>query len=149
MVASLQDLSELKTRIVTNKKSTPELIIDLSQKHNVTDVFCNSTQLTGCSQLLQKIKIELPSIKVFAASGTTVPYHSVVELNKYFPNGYVMSGYGLSEVAGIISIDIYGPEGSVGLLTKGMHLRVSSIAPNRLKNMRSSLLVSNSISIIS
>ncbi len=36
-----------------------------------------------------------------------------------------MSGYGLSEVAGIITIDIYGPEGSVGLLTKGMHIRVS------------------------
>ncbi len=69
VVASLQDLSELKTRITTNRKSTPELIVELTQKHNVTDVFCNSTQLTGCSQLLQKIKIELPTLKVFAASG--------------------------------------------------------------------------------
>ncbi|KAG4078279.1 hypothetical protein HA402_012989 [Bradysia odoriphaga] len=124
VVASLQDLTELRTRIVTNLKSTPESIIELSLKYNVTDVFCNSAQFTGCAQLLQKIKTELPTIRAFSASGTTVPYHCVVELRKYLPNGYCMSGYGLSELAGIISIDIFGPEGSVGLLTKGMKLRI-------------------------
>lgn len=127
VVASLEDLAELKTRIQTNLKTTPETIIELSQKHNVTDVFVNSTVFTGCSQLLQKIKVELPSVRTFSASGTVVPYHTVVELRKYLPNGYVMSGYGLSELSGIITIDIYGPEGSVGLLTKGMHMRVSSM----------------------
>ncbi|XP_037039466.1 4-coumarate--CoA ligase-like 7 [Bradysia coprophila] len=118
------DLSGLKTRIITTQKSTPELIIELTQKYNVTDVFCNATQLTGAVVILRQLKIELPSLKVFAAGGAAVPYNSVLEMRNYVPNGIVISGYGLTEVAGIVSIEVFGPEGSVGLLAKGIHVKI-------------------------
>lgn len=121
------DLSGLKTRIITTQKSTPELIIELTQKYNVTDVFCNATQLTGAVVILRQLKIELPSLKVFAAGGAAVPYNSVVEMRNYVPNGIVISGYGLTEVAGIVSIEVFGPEGSVGLLAKGIYVKVSFV----------------------
>lgn len=127
------DLSGLKTRIITTKKSTPELIIEITQKYNVTDVFCNATQLTGCLVILRQLKIVLPSLKVFAAGGAAVPYNSVQEMRDYVPNGIVISGYGLTEVAGIVSIEVFGPEGSVGLLAKGIYVKVS--LRNCLKEM--------------
>lgn len=120
------DLSGLKTRIITTKKSTPELIIEITQKHNVTDVFCNATQLTSCLMILRQMNMKLPSLKVFAAGGAAVPYNSVQEMRDYVPNGIVISGYGLTEVAGIVSIEVYGPEGTVGLLAKGMYVKVRS-----------------------
>lgn len=120
------DLSGLKTRIITTRKSTPELIIEITQKYNVTDVFCNATQLTGALVILRQLKIDLPSLKVFAAGGAAVPFNAVQEMRNYVPNGIVISGYGLTEVAGIISIEIFGPEGSVGLLAKGIYVKVST-----------------------
>lgn len=120
------DLSGLKTRIITTKKSTPELIIEITQKYDVTDVFCNATQLTGCLVILRQLKLVLPSLKVFAAGGAAVPYNSVQEMRDYVPNGVVISGYGLTEVAGIVCIEVFGPEGSVGLLAKGIHVKVSN-----------------------
>lgn len=125
LAVAIADLAALRTRIISTKKSTPESIIELTQKYNVTDVFCNATQLPGCLLLLRKMKIKLPSLKVFAAGGAAVPYNSVQEMRPYVPNGVVISGYGVTEVSGIISIDYYGPEGSVGLLAKGIYVKVS------------------------
>lgn len=71
------DLSGLKTRIITTKQSTPELIIEITQKYNVTDVFCNATQLTGALVILRQSKIVLPSLKVFAAGGAAVSFNAV------------------------------------------------------------------------
>lgn len=121
------DLSGLKTRIITTKQSTPELIVEITQKYNVTDVFCNATQLTGALVILRKLKIDLPSLKVFAAGGAAVSFNAVQEMRNYVPNGIVISGYGLTEVAGIVSIEVFGPEGSVGLLAKGIYVKVSNV----------------------
>lgn len=124
-VVAFSDLSGLKTRIITRQKSTPELIIEITQKYNVTDVFCNATQMTGVLVILRKSKMVLPSIKVFGAGGAAVSFNAVQEMREYVPNGIVISGYGLTEVAGIVSVEVYGPEGSVGLLAKGIYVKVS------------------------
>ncbi|KAL7013480.1 hypothetical protein ACKWTF_015416 [Chironomus riparius] len=85
--------------VITAKPLTPELWMDIVDRHKVTVVFSSPR---FCSLLLKSKKIrKMNSMRAHILGGSVFTEKLLKDLEEYFPNGKSMVGYGITEADAI------------------------------------------------
>lgn len=120
-------------RLITMQPPTAELQLRLIEQHKVTFVH-NSPELSFQlyrSELLASA--DLSSLRKYVTGAAKIPQVVVDHIDKHLPNGTAHVSYGLSEVAGIVSLDYpdaHG-QGTVGRLLSGFTAKIIDENGNR------------------
>ncbi|XP_031628269.1 4-coumarate--CoA ligase-like 7 [Contarinia nasturtii] len=114
------------TRIITTEPYSPELQLRLMEKYKVTYAMNAPHHLTLMMKNEQFTNTDLSTLKYQFVGGSKCPLHVKTEMNSYLPNGKVYSGYGMSEVSGVISCDFPGSieKDCVGKLSNGYEVKI-------------------------
>ncbi|XP_055297521.1 luciferin 4-monooxygenase-like [Sitodiplosis mosellana] len=114
------------TRIITTEAYSPELQLRIVEQYKVTFAMNAPYQLVLMMKSDQFTKTDLSSLKLQMVGGSKVPFHVQSEMNFNLSNGNVHVGYGMSEIAGIASLDYPGPSGkdSIGRLINGIRVKI-------------------------
>lgn len=121
------------TRIQTTDPFSPELLLHLVEQYRATTLLNAAHQLVLCSKNKDLHRRDLSSVKVWFAGGSKVPLNSCVQLNKFLPNGAVNVGYGMSELCGVIAINIpFRETEAVGELLDGTQIKIVNDDGTRL-----------------
>lgn len=121
------------TRLITTESFSPELLLQLIEKYRVTEVLSGSYQMMLTVKCAAIATTDLSSVKHFIGGGSNVPLETTKTLQKYLPNGFVMIGYGMSELFGGIAFNVRNTEnGAVGQLAHGTHVKIVDDDGNRL-----------------
>lgn len=74
---------------------------------------------------------DLSNLKYFMVGGSKVPLGICIEMNKYLSNGEVNVGYGMSEIGGVISLNLPFTESeTVGKLVSGIQIKIINVDGN-------------------
>ncbi|XP_055294849.1 uncharacterized protein LOC129564703 [Sitodiplosis mosellana] len=121
------------TRIVNQGKFTVERLFELVEKFKIT--FTSSTMFC-VHQMLNHPKIEtanLSSMKIFRAGGATMSYKDIQKLNQYLPNGKFAHSLGMTEMAGVVSINLlHANNNCVGQLVDDLEAKIVDDQGERL-----------------
>lgn len=118
------------TRIITTQTYSPELQLRLIEKYKV------SFALNAPHHVVQMLKSErlqqtdLSSQKFQLVIGAKTPLHVQADFNAHLPNGKVHVSYGLSEIAGILTINSNGND-SVGQVVNCSTVKIIDDDGNR------------------
>lgn len=94
------------TRIITTETYTPELQLRLIEKYNVTFAWNAPHHLVLMLKSDRLHRTNLSSLKFQLVIGGKTPYQVQTEFNAKLPNGKVYVCYGLSEAAGIVTVNV-------------------------------------------
>lgn len=122
------------TRIVNPGSYSAELFFDLVKRFKVT--FIASLPLSRIYLFLNHPQIELAdlsSLRLFRCSGNKVPYNTILKLNKLLPNGKFCHSYGMTEMIGVIAMNMnHTKNDCVGQLLSGYEAKVINEQGQRL-----------------
>lgn len=93
------------TRIITTESFSPELFLYIVQKYKVTVALSAPTYVALLLQSDRLCQSSLSSLKRYWCGGSFVAKELCEELNKYLINGSIQVAYGLTEIAGILSLN--------------------------------------------
>lgn len=138
-------------RLITMQPPTAALQLRLIEQHKVTFVH-NSPELSFQlyrSELLATA--DLSSVRKYVTGDAKIPQVLVDHIDKHLPNGTAHVSYGLSEVAGIVSLDYPDAHGrgTVGRLLSGFTAKIIDGNGNRCGvNEKSELRLKQSYRIL-
>lgn len=120
-------------RVITTEVFSPELQLRLIEQYKVTFTLNAPHQIVLIMKSDQFSKTDLSSLKFMMAGGSKVPFHVQTEMSYHLPNGNVYVGYGMSEIAGVATVDYPGPSGkdTVGQLVGGSKTKIIDEEGNR------------------
>lgn len=121
------------TRIITTSPYSPELQLNLIEKYKVSFTLNAAHHLVLMMKNELFEKTDLSSLKFVVVGGSKVPFHVQTEMSYRLPNGNVYVGYGMSELAGVVSVDYPGPSGkdTVGQIVNGSIFKIIDDAGKR------------------
>lgn len=93
------------TRIITTESFSPELLLRIVEKYKVTVVLSSPTYVALLLQNERLRQSSLSSIKRYWCGGSFVAKELCEELNKYLINGTIQVAYGMTEIAGILTLN--------------------------------------------
>lgn len=106
------------TRIITTEIFTPELFLYIIKKYNVTVTVSSPTYVALTLQSDRLSQSSLSSIKRYWCGGSFVAKELCEQINKFLPNGSIQVAYGMTEIAGLLSMNNSGKSlKSVGKLS--------------------------------
>lgn len=112
---------------------SPELMLQLIEKYKVTGLISASHQMVLTVKCAAMATTDLSSVRHFIVGGSKVPLESSMTLQKYLPNGLVLNVYGMSEIFGLIAMNVLGVENeAVGQLVHGARVKIVDDDGNRL-----------------
>lgn len=114
------------TRIITTEEFSPELALKMIEKYKVTTVMSPPSQLGLILQSPLVEKINLSSVTSYFCGGSPVPNYFIEQMNKLLKNGKVIVAYGLSEIAGICTMNNSGIKTSIGQLAPMVLMKIIS-----------------------
>lgn len=120
-------------RLISMRPPTAEHQLRLIDRYNVTFVH-NSPHLTAVlSESGLLAAANLASLRRYIAGGAKVKQAHVDHINGHLPNGTAHVSYGLSEAAGIVSLDypVARGRGTVGRLLSGLCAKIVDDNGNR------------------
>lgn len=121
------------TRLMTTDEFSPETQLRLIEQYKVTFVFTKAIYVVDILKSGLISGRNLSSVKHMIYGGAKVPLHIKKEFTAHLPNGCVTAGYGLSEMAGGISMefpDLSGKD-TAGRILNGYHIKVIDDDGNR------------------
>lgn len=120
------------TRIITSKKFSPEMEMQIIKQYNVTVLVNTSYELLLLLKSGLATKESLSNIKHIIGGGSKVPFCMLQEFNSILLNGHVNIDYGSTEV-GAISFDFpyFSGNDSVGRLSNGLTVKIVDNNGNR------------------
>lgn len=121
------------TRIITKEPFSPELQLHLIEKYRITFTF-NATHHLALVEKCDRIhKSDLSSWRIAEVVGSKVPFHVKTELSKCIPKANITVAYGMSELAGGVSIDYPSvhEKDTIGQLISGCCVKIADENGNR------------------
>lgn len=118
------------TRIITTKSFDPLLQMDFIEKYHVTFVLNSPHHLTTLLKCDRLRQTDLSSVKYSLVGGAKCSFHVQKEVSSCMPNGKVYAAYGLSEAAGLISLN-FSDKDAIGQLANGFSVKVIDDNGNR------------------
>lgn len=88
-------------RIITVEKFTPEISFRVIPKYKITFVLNAAYQLVSMLKHDAIGKTDLTSVKTYCVAGSRLPFGSLTEFNKNFPDGDTYNLMGMTETCGI------------------------------------------------
>lgn len=121
-------------RVITTEVFSPELQLALIEKYKVTFSMNAPHHLVLMMKHENFLKTDLSSLKFQMCGGSKVPLHVKTEMNYHLPNGKIHVGYGMSETAGVATLDFPGSSerDTIGKLANGCHIKIVDDHGNRL-----------------
>lgn len=121
-------------RIVTTEKFTPESMLTIIEEHKVTFFVSASHYLVLSSRCEKFFQTNLSSIRKFLCAGSKLSTAVACNVLQYLKNGEICSCYGMSEIAGVISIGTVKQvsDESSGNITPGLQVKVVDDNGDRL-----------------
>lgn len=122
------------TRIITTEIFSPELQLRLIEKYKVTFALNSPYQLNLLIANDSFPKMDLSSLKIQLIGGAKAPIYLINRLCHHLPNGKVLVAYGMSEIAGYISVHQYDgtiEKETVGKLASGSCVKIVDDHGNR------------------
>lgn len=121
------------TRIITTDNYSPELLLSLIEKYKLTNLILSSYQLIATVKHNSITNRDLSSIRLLIAGGNKVPYDPIVEFKKYVSNAIIAVAYGMSEVGGLVSLNLNDIDKDiVGQILPGMKVKITNDNGQRL-----------------
>lgn len=93
------------TRIITTESFSPELFLHIIETYKVTVALSAPTYVALLLQCDRVCQSSLSSLKRYFCGGSFVAKELCEELNKYLINGNIQVGYGLTEIAGLLTLN--------------------------------------------
>lgn len=118
------------TRIITTQPFNPELQLEFIEKYRVTFVLNSPHHLTTLLKCDRLHETDLSSVKYSLVGGAKCSFHVQTELSSLMPNGKVYAAYGLSEAAGLISMNSSDKD-AIGQLANGFSVKIIDDDGNR------------------
>lgn len=114
------------TRIITTEPYSPELQLRMIEQYKITNAVNAPHHLVLMMKNERFAETDLSSLKFQFVAGSKVPLHLQTQMSSLLPNGNVHVGYGMSELAGVASVDYPGPSGRdcVGRLINGTQVKI-------------------------
>lgn len=121
------------TRIITTFVFAPELQLRLIEQYRITFTFNATHQVVLMMKSEHFDETDLSSLKDMIVGGSKVPFHTKIEMKRKLPIGNVFVGYGLSEIAGAVSINYPASydKDTVGKLSGGSCVKIVDEHGNR------------------
>lgn len=121
------------TRIITTEIFSPELQLHMIEQYKVTFTLNAPHQIVLMMKNDHFNKTDLSSLKFLLVGGSKVPLHLKTDVSYHLPSGYVHVGYGMSEIAGVASIDFptKNDKDTVGQLVGGIRVKIIDEHGNR------------------
>lgn len=93
------------TRIITTESFSPELFMYIVEKYKVTAALSAPTYIALLLQSDRLCQSSLSSLKRYFCGGSFVSKELCESMNKYLINGNIQVAYGMTELAGILSMN--------------------------------------------
>lgn len=122
------------TRIITTETFSPELQLRLIEDYKVTFALNAPYQLNLLVTNDGFLKSDLSSLKIQLIGGGKAPLHLINNLFRHLPNGKILVAYGMSEIAGYVSVHQYPgtfEKETVGKLASGSCVKIVDSQGNR------------------
>lgn len=118
------------TRIITTKSYAPELQLRLVEQYKVTFAWNAPHQVIMMLKSAYLDQSNLSSLKFQLIIGGRTPFQAQTEFATKLPNGRVHICYGLSECAGIVTVNVSDKD-AVGQLMNGCKVKIIDVDGNR------------------
>lgn len=133
IITLLHRTLQCATRLITTESFSPELMLQLIEKYKVTGLISASHQMVLTVKCAAIATTDLSSVKHFIVGGSKVPLEPSKNIQKHLPNGSVLIVYGISEIFGLIAMNVRGVENeAVGQLVHGVRVKIVDDDGNRL-----------------
>lgn len=112
-------------RVITTHLFSPEFQLDVIEKYKITFLITPPFHMVSLLKSGLMSKEKLQSIRMQIVGGARVPFNAFNEYNAYLVNGSAVTAYGLSEMAGFVSLDWprCGKD-TVGKLASGFSIKI-------------------------
>ncbi|XP_070507513.1 uncharacterized protein [Chironomus tepperi] len=108
--------------VITAETLTPELWMDIVDRHKVTVVF---SSIAFAASIIRSKKLrKMESIRIFSTGGSVFSEKLMQDLQEIIPNGKVIFGYGMTEIGRVSTAS--GDERSIGLTSGYLHYNVQA-----------------------
>ncbi|KAI8124430.1 hypothetical protein FF38_05057 [Lucilia cuprina] len=112
------------TRVITDKPYSPEYLLELIYKYQVTLLTltprCLIT-LVKCSDLSKK---KLASVRFISMTGGNCPVTTLLKMQDYLTNGFISYGYALTECGGVAANMGVSHPNSSGKIVPGVKVKI-------------------------
>lgn len=120
-------------RIITTEKFSPGLILSLIEKYKINQVYTPPSSLAETLKHCRLCKTDLTSLQYWWCGGSYVHTELIDKMNEYLPNGAVYTGYGVTEMTGVVAMDLSRRKGNtVGQLRAGVSMKIVDDYGNRV-----------------
>jgi acyl-coenzyme A synthetase/AMP-(fatty) acid ligase len=121
------------TVITTTKKFSTDVCIDIFEKYRPSGTFLPCRYLADLLRNPRFKTADLSSLSMVFTGGSPLNEKLRSDFDEHLPNGKVGFGYGLSEVGGMVTSDLFGSKpGSCGLLGPNTRVKVVDDEGNKL-----------------
>lgn len=113
-------------RIITVQPITPNLILDILEKYEVTYMFTMYAYIIPLMKCLDSRKCDLSKLELVGCAGGLLSQHTRELFKNHLPNVKLLVAYGMTDVGGGIALTF--PENStdsVGILGPGIQAKVN------------------------
>lgn len=114
-------------RIITAQPVTVDLALEILQKYEVGSTFLAPNIVTGVAKRLLTENYDLTKLTIIQTGGGSLSKSTRIALKKSLPNTTVSTGYGITDVGGVVAISNgESKSGTVGVgyLTTGISAKV-------------------------
>lgn len=114
------------TRVITIEKFSPELSFRLIPKYKITFILNAAYQLVSMLKHEAIGQTDLTSVKSYCVAGSRLPFGSLTEFNKNFPDGETYNLMGMTETCGLYCYARMktSNENTAGQLRPGIEMKV-------------------------
>lgn len=118
------------TRIITTQLFSVEVQFRLVEKYGVTFALNAAPHLAAMSRSDRLQQANLSSLKCQIVTGGKSSHFTQIEMSSHLPNGSVHAAYGMSEAAGIVTMNL-GDKDSVGQIAHSYRIKLIDDNGNR------------------
>lgn len=111
-------------RVITAQPVTPDLALEILQKYEVTTTFLIPSNINALAKRLLAENFNLTKLASIVTGGGSLSEDTRAILNIKLPNTAVISGYGMTDMGGLIAISKDCGSNGVGFLVPGMSAKV-------------------------
>lgn len=121
------------TRVITTDDFSPELLLSMIERHKVTFAYIQVQHAIPMLKSQNIDETDISSLNVLWLGGGQIILHVKTELVSRFPNVNILPCYGMSELAGILTMDhpIVLENDTPGRLARGMCVKIADDRGNR------------------
>lgn len=121
------------TRVMTNKLFTPELFLEIIERHKVSFIIAGPSVLAMTLYSEEITKANLDSVKIVSVGGSAIPDQIMTDFRNFLPKQALLSiSYGMTEICQTIAKGSGNNSGGIGMLAFNSMVKIVDEDGNNL-----------------